>query len=59
MLFMRLDGTSRMVDAHGKRMEMADGAEMEFKAGRRMMKNHQVRMRHGPAGKGREGMMNG
>ena len=59
MLFMHPDGTSRMVDAHGKKMEMSDGVEMELKDGRKMMmKNHQVWMRHGPPGKGHEGMMN-
>jgi hypothetical protein len=30
-LFLHPDGTSRMVDAHGKKMEMADGKEMELK----------------------------
>ena len=59
MLFMHPDGTSRMVDAHGKQMDMADGMEMNMKDGRvMMMKNKKVWMRHGPPGKGHEGMMN-
>lgn len=58
-LFLHADGTSRMVDAHGKKMDMADGVEMELKDGRMMMmKNHKIWMRHGPPGKGHEGMMN-
>lgn len=58
MLFMHSDGTHRMVDAHGKQMDMADGIEMELKDGRVMlMKNKRVWMRHGPPGKGHEGMM--
>ena len=58
MLFMHPDGTSRMVDADGKPMDMADGMEMEEKGGRvMMMKNKKVWMRHGPPGKGQEGMM--
>ena len=57
-LFMHSDGTSRMVDVHGKQMEMADGMEMEMKDGRViLMKNKMVWMRHGPPGKGQEGMM--
>ena len=58
MLFLHPDGTNRMVDTHGKQMDMADGVEMEMKDGRVvMMKNKMVWMRHGPPGKGREGMM--
>ena len=58
-LFMHNDGTSRMVDAHGRKMDMTDGEEMELKDGRMvMMKNHKVWMRHGAPGKGHEGMMN-
>ena len=58
MLFMESDGTGRMVDAHGKQMDMADGMEMEMKDGRvMMMKNKMVWMRHGAPGKGQEGMM--
>ena len=57
-LFMHPDGTSRMVDAHGKQMDMADGMEMEMKDGHvMMMKNKTVWMRHGAPGKGQEGMM--
>ena len=59
MLFLHADGTGRMVDAHGKKMDMPDGEEMELKDGRVvMMKNKRVWMRHGPPGKGHEGMMN-
>ena len=59
ILFMHPDGTSRMVDAHGKTMDMADGIEMELKDGRAViMKNKKIWMRHGPPGKGHEGMMN-
>lgn len=58
MLFMHPDGTSRMVDAHGKKVDMTDGVEMELKDGRvMMMKNKMVWMRHGAPGKGHEGMM--
>ena len=58
ILFMHPDGTSRMVDAHGKPMDMADGTEMELIDGRAiMMKNKQIWMRHGAPGKGFEGMM--
>lgn len=59
ILFMHPDGTSRMVDGHGKKIDMSDGIEMELKDGRViMMKNKKVWMRHGPPGKGHEGMMN-
>lgn len=58
-LFLHPDGTSRMVDAHGKKMDMADGKEMELKDGQViMMQNKKVWMRHGAPGKGHEGMMN-
>ena len=58
-LFMDADGTSRMVDAHGRKVEMGDGVEMELKDGRKvMMKNHKIWVRHGPPGKGHEGMVN-
>lgn len=58
MLFMHPDGTGRMVDSHGQKMDMDDGVEMEMKDGRVvMMKNKMVWMRHGPTGKGYEGMM--
>ena len=58
MLFMESDGTGRMVDAHGRQMDMTDGMEMEMKDGRvMMMKNKMVWMRHGAPGKGQEGMM--
>ena len=58
MLFMHPDGTSRMVDDHGKKVDMTDGVEMELKDGRvMMMKNKMVWMRHGFPGKEREGVM--
>ena len=58
MLYMHPDGTSRMVDAHGKKMDMSDGVEMELKDGRvMMMKNKMIWMRHGAPGKGFEGKM--
>ena len=58
-LFLHPDGTSRMVDAHGKKMDMTDGQEMELKDGQViLMQNKKVWMRHGPPGKGHEGMMN-
>lgn len=58
MLFLHSDGTSRMVDPHGKQREMADGVEMEMKDGRvLLMRNKMVWMRHGAPGKGHEGMM--
>jgi hypothetical protein len=33
-LYLHPDGTSRMIDAHGKRIEMSDGKEMETADGR-------------------------
>ncbi len=53
-LFLRPDGTSRMVDAHGKRMTMSDGVEMETADGQTMlMMNKKVWVKYGPRGKGR------
>ena len=58
MLFVESDGTGRMVDAHGKQMDMAEGMEMEMKDDHvMMMKNKMVWMRHGAPGKGQEGLM--
>ena len=43
MLFLHLDSTGRMVDAHGKSLDMSDGREMAFKDGRVvMMKNKKI-----------------
>jgi hypothetical protein len=33
-LYLHPDGTSRMIDAHGKKIEMSDGKEMETADGR-------------------------
>jgi copper resistance protein K len=52
-LYLHPDGTSRMVDQHGKRVEMRDGVEMELADGRTvMMKNKKVWITYGPPGKG-------
>lgn len=56
-LFLHPDGTSRMVDHHGKSMSMADGVEMELADGRTiMMMNKKVWVRYGPVGKGRRAL---
>lgn len=48
-LFLHPDGTGRMVDAHGKKMEMTDGKEMELKDGQIvLMQNKKVWVRYGP-----------
>lgn len=53
MFFLHADGTSRMVDQHGKPMSMADGIEMELTDGRTiMMMNKKTWVRWGPPGKG-------
>jgi hypothetical protein len=53
MLYVRPDGTMRMVDPQGKPMSMSDGVEMELKDGNMlMMKNRRVWVRVGPPGKG-------
>ena len=50
-LFIHPDGTSRMVDAHGKRMRMNDGVEMETADGRMiMMKNKMIWVSYGKGG---------
>lgn len=52
-LYVHPDGTSRMVDQHGKRMEMHDGEEMQLADGRTiLMKNKKVWVSYGPPGKG-------
>jgi hypothetical protein len=51
-LYVHPDGTSRMVDAHGKKMEMRDGEEMQLADGRTMlMKNKKVWVSYGPPAK--------
>jgi hypothetical protein len=58
-LFLHADGTGRMVDAHGKPLQMADGVEMETVSGDIiMMMNKKVWRRHGPTGKGRRALTN-
>ena len=50
-LFIHPDGTGRMVDAHGKRMRMNDGVEMETADGRMiMMKNKMIWVTYGKGG---------
>ena len=52
VLFVHPDGTSRMVDVHGKMMSMADGVEMETADGRTLiMLNKKVWVKYGPPGK--------
>lgn len=52
-LYIHPDGTSRMVDQHGKRIEMHDGEEMQLADGRTiLMKNKKVWVSYGPPGKG-------
>jgi Copper resistance protein K len=52
-LYLHPDGTGRMVDQHGKAMDMADGESMEAVDGRViMMKNKHVWIQYGPPGKG-------
>ena len=58
-LFLHPDGTSRMVDAHGKKLEMADGKEMELKDGQIvLMQNKKVWVRYGPPSKQHEHLRN-
>ena len=51
-LYLHPDGTSRMVDPHGKRMEMHDGEEMETADGKTIvMMNKKVWVQYiGPRG---------
>lgn len=59
MLFLHPDGTGRMVDAHGKSMDMSDGKEMALKDGRVvMMKNKKVWVRIGSPGSGQQVLRN-
>jgi hypothetical protein len=52
-LYLHPDGTSRMVDVHGKKIEMRDGVEMQLADGRMiMMENKKVWVTYGPPGKG-------
>ena len=52
-LYVHPDGTSRMVDQHGKKIEMHDGEEMQLADGRTiLMKNKKVWVSYGPPGKG-------
>ena len=52
-LYLHPDGTSRMIDQHGKPMKMSDGKQMETADGRIiMMKNKRVWVSYGPPGKG-------
>ncbi|MBK6659247.1 MAG: CopK family periplasmic copper-binding protein [Proteobacteria bacterium] len=58
-LFLHPDGTSRMVDAHGKAMQMSDGKEMETADGKTIvMMNKKVWVRWGAPGKGGEMLKN-
>lgn len=59
MLFLHPDGTGRMVDAHGKSMDMSDGKEMALKDGRVViMKNKKVWVRIGSPGSGQQVLRN-
>ena len=52
-LYVHPDGTSRMVDQHGKKIEMRDGEEMQLADGRTiLMKNKKVWVSYGAPGKG-------
>lgn len=52
-LYLHPDGTSRMIDQHGKPMKMSDRTEMETKDGRIiMMENKRIWVNYGPPGKG-------
>ena len=52
-LYVHPDGTSRMVDQHGKKIDMHDGEEMQLADGRTiLMKNKKVWVSYGPPGKG-------
>jgi hypothetical protein len=51
-LYLHPDGTSRMIDVHGKRMNMRDGVEMETADGRIiLMQNKKVWVQVGTPGK--------
>lgn len=52
-LFLHADGTGRMVDAHGKKMEMSDGVEMVAADGRvLLMMNKKIWVPWGKPGSG-------
>ena len=58
VLFIHPDGTSRMIDAHGKKIFMSSDVEMELQDGRIiMMKNKTIWMRYGSPGSGHEGLI--
>ena len=58
-LFLHANGTSRMVNVHGKSIAMADGEEMALNDGRIvMMKNSKVWVRIGSPGGGHEVLRN-
>ena len=58
-LFLHPDGTSRMVDGHGKKIEMNDGKEMDLKDGHTiLMQNKKVWVRYGPPSKQHEHLKN-
>lgn len=59
MLYVHPDGTGRMVDQHGKRVEMLPGSEMTLKDGRLvMMKNKTIWIGIGSPGDGHMGLKN-
>ena len=59
VLYVHPDGTSRMVDQHGKRVEMLSGSEMKLKDGRLvMMKNKTIWIGIGSPGDGHMGLKN-
>lgn len=59
VLYVHPDGTSRMVDQHGKRVEMLSGSEMTLKDGRLvMMKNKTIWIGIGSPGGGHMGLKN-
>lgn len=59
VLYVHPDGTSRMVDQHGKRVEMLSGSEMTLKDGRLvMMKNKTIWIGIGSPGDGHMGLKN-
>ncbi|MBX9605059.1 MAG: CopK family periplasmic copper-binding protein [Gammaproteobacteria bacterium] len=53
------DGTCRMIDAHGRKMEMKDGAELEAADGRRfLLMNKKVWVQTGKPGAGSPALRN-
>jgi len=52
-LYLHPDGTSRMIDPHGKPMDMKDGVEMTTADGQTIvMMNKKIWVEYGPPGKG-------